>query len=650
MNYYNIIIPAPIDKVFTYKSERSTSSGCRVIIPFGNRKVVGVVESLTDDLSDDIIYKEVIDILDKTPLFNSCFIKFLKAVSKHYLVPLGSVLKGSIATSLLTSQNDTTTHYDVKNVELCELTQSQAEVYNKIKFFLNNRFSVHLIHGITGSGKTEIYLKLIKDVIAQKKQAIYLVPEIALTSQLVTRISETIGISVDPFHSKLSFKKRKNLFWGFRQGNLPLLIGARSALFVPPHNIGLIIVDEEHESSYKQEETPAYNLRDMAVLYSKIFNIPVVLGSATPSVESYYNAHDGKKYFYYILNKRFSDYEKPKIHIIDMKTEEKIDGIISLKLYNRINHIIKTGGQAILFLNKKGYSRTLLCSNCGEPYRCDNCSVSMTYYKSKKYSKCHYCGVTASSAQCCKCGGVDFFEYGFGTEKVFELAEELFKEKIVKIDRETITSQRKLDKILKDFSEKKYNIMVGTQLIAKGLNFPSLSLVGVIDIDNIFSFPDFRAYEKAYQILLQVSGRAGRFGNSGEVFIQTYKPDQEIFNIIRNNPNSFYNMEIDKRKPLNYPPYGKLMRVIISYTQENYLYEVGDIIAKSISNIKTISVMGPSTSPIYKIKNRYRINLLIKSKTYKNLHTTGKLIKTTFDKVKKGSMSIKLDIDPQFFM
>ena len=481
------------------------------------------------------------------------------------------------------------------------------------------------------------------------KQVFYLVPEISLTPQLVERIAERTG-EPSVFHSKLTDKRRTEAFWSFAKGESPMIIGARSALFVPSERPGLIIVDEEHENTYKQEDAPAYNLRDMAVLYANIFNIPVILGSATPQVETVANARSGK-YSISRLSLRHGGAELPRIEVIDLKTEPLVGGVIAEPIYDELVRTVKADKQAIIFLNRKGYATSLYCRSCGALQECTNCSVPLTMYKSSGRVSCHYCASSYSSLTCRECGGKEIIDTGAGTERVEEFINQMFPNDAIRIDAEKITSLKQLSAALTDFSEKKAHILIGTQLVAKGLHFPDVTFVGILGIDNMLAMPDFRACEKAYQMIMQVSGRAGRGSSKGSVYIQSLFPEEPLFKLIAEEPDAFYEHELTRRKDFAYPPYTKLTRLLFTYSKEAALHKVAKELTDMLRrDFPGASVLGPAPAPIYRIQNRFRLSVLIKTGNSGQMTQILAKAKAFFDKAKRGSMMMKIDRDPYYFM
>lgn len=646
-NYYNILLPVPTEGVYTYYSSGNIQIGERVVVPFGNRTLTGIV--LEKTCKQEFECKEIIMCYNEEPLFSSSYINFLKQMSSYYACPLGLVLHGILSDKLLNTEIFETDEIKKYNKKEVTLTKNQKEIAESIDI---HKYSCHLIKGITGSGKTEIYQDIANKVINEGKQVLYIVPEISLTPQLIERMTARLGVAPSIFHYKLSDKLRKKHFIDFATGKSLFMLGARSALFIPAKNIGLIIVDEEHESSYKQDESPAYNLRDMAVLYGSMLNIPVILGSATPSVESFYNAKTNK-YILHELKDRPNSATLPEITTIDIKKYDMIGSLIAEPIYDKLSQVVENNQQAILLLNRLGYSTYLYCKQCGQVATCLNCSVGLISSKSKHKIFCRYCDTEYHKLTCPVCGSTIFNEYGAGTEKIEEFLDEMFPNKVIRIDTESTSSLKTLDKNLKRFENKEANILIGTQLIAKGLHFPEVTFVGVLGIDSIMALPDFRAMEKAYQLLVQVSGRAGREHLSGHVYIQTSNPENEIFSMINDTDSKFYHWEINRRKITSYPPFTKLARLIFSYINQEECYETAKIV---YSNLKAL--FSDSNTKIYSIKdaflaklqNKYRYEILIKSNSNSELNKALIYAQQIFNKYKKGAMRLKIDKDPYFML
>jgi primosomal protein N' (replication factor Y) len=647
MPYFEVLLPIPKKFVLTYFYEEELQIGVRVKVPLVKKEEVGLIYKYSTENNFTYEIKNIIEVLDERPFLTDLDITFLEKLSIYYGYPLGVVFNSVFPKSLLKSEVLEYQKPLLNDSKLAILNNRQKEIYNDIIKLSNKGFSSSLIHGVTGSGKTEIYIEIIKHFIISNKQVLFIVPEISLTPQLIERISERLGFVVDSYHSKMPKKQREKVLWGFKSGELPVVVGARSSLFIPAKDLGLIVVDEEHESSFKQEEAPCYHLRDAAVLKAKIFDIPIVLGSATPSLETYFNTKIGK-YHYFKLEQKYYINDKLKINIIDLKNEDVISSILSIPLYDAIYKRLNKNEQVILFLNKKGYSSQLICQKCGKTLYCKNCSVAMTYYKSDESARCHYCGLKINRFVC-ECSCTEFIDIGIGTEKAYSLLEELFPKDVVKLDADVVTSEKRLKNILEDFKEKKFKILLGTQLIAKGLNFPDVTLVGILNIDNIFSLPDFRNNEKVYQLLTQVAGRAGRFKKSGEIIIQTYNPEMPIFQMI--GSDSFYEYELENRKRFEYSPYVRMVRFVFSHIRE---LKAKDAAKKVESELKSanlnIKMLKSIPAPIYKIKNRYRFHLVIKSKDIREIAKTVKIARRVVENLKLSTLNFKIDVDPYFFL
>ena len=649
MTYYDIILPVPAaEGIYTYISPSPLFRGQRVRIPFGSRLLTGLVLGEAASIKEGVKYREVAEVLEERPTFTDSFLKLLEAMADYYVNPPGLTFSGVTSTAVIESEPCPVPPKQLKKSEDLKLNPYQQEIYEAISAD-SGKFSVHLIHGVTGSGKTEIYVELAKDIIASGQKIIYLVPEISLTPQMVDRISSRLGFEVPSYHSAHTPKKRREAFWSFAKGETPILIGARSALFVPAENIGLIVVDEEHEQSYKQEEAPAYQLRDMAVLYGSILGATVVLGSATPSMESMANAANGK-YKLHRLHHRHAAC-MPVVSVIDMKESDPIDHIISERLYDELSATVKRGEQAILLINRKGYSHTLYCEKCGKTIHCPNCSVALTWYKSRNISKCHYCASEFKVPHCTHCGSTQTKDYGAGTERVAEVLEQLLETEILKLDTDSVTSQSKLSKMLGEFSEGKYKVLVGTQLVAKGLHFPNVTLSAVLNLDNMFSLPDFRAYERAFQLLVQLSGRSGRCEKAGKVLIQTYSPELDIFDMAMNRPDDFFAFEMTRREAFGYPPAGRLCRLIFSHAKEEQSHNAAAEVKRALSKLPSaLKILGPVQAPIFKIRNKYRYSILLKAADPALLKRAMLTAVASFNSLGKTAVIMKVDRDPYFFM
>ena len=501
------------------------------------------------------------------------------------------------------------------------LTRFQKNAVDVIKRAIyDKRFETFLLFGITGSGKTEVYLRVIEEVLKKGKSAIVLVPEISLTAQTLEIFRARFGETVVIYHSRLNEVERLNVWRGIKNGDFKVVIGARFAVFAPVKNLGVIIVDEEHESTYKQKsKEPFYSARDVAVVRTKIEKAVCVLGSATPSVESFYNAQKGK-YKLIILPERIDERKLPPVQIVDMKKEK--DNIISQLLHKKIKDRIEKAEQIILFINRRGFSNYVICRDCGYSPRCPFCDLTLTYHRREKVLKCHYCGYEEEAPRVCpKCGSPRFFYAGMGTQRIEQYLEKQFQGlRIMRVDLDTMRSKWAHIESFFQFRDGKADLLLGTQMIAKGFDLPKVTLVGVVSGDTVLNFPDFRAQERTFQLLTQVAGRTGRGILGGEVIIQTYNPDHYVIRYSQHhNYEMFYSREIETRKELNYPPYSKLTRIIFSSEEETLSLSAADKFTITLrKQIKTeglkLEVLGPAPCPLKRLKGRYRFHILIKSK------------------------------------
>ncbi len=528
------------------------------------------------------------------------------------------------------------------------LTEKQREVADAVIDNLNKSFT-YLLHGVTGSGKTEVYIEIIKEVIKQNKQAIMLVPEISLTPQMVNRFTSVFGKRIAVLHSGLSIGEKYDEYRKILNDEVDIVIGARSAIFAPLKNIGVIIIDEEHTSSYKQDNHPRYHALDIAKKRSETHNCPLLLGSATPSLESYARAKKGV-YKLLELKTRVGKSKLPIVNIIDMKDEIKRGNTtFSKDLKEKIRDRLNKNEQIILLLNRRGYSTFVTCKNCGYTHKCPNCDISLTYHKTTNTMRCHYCGYGDKKLmQCPECGSYEIKDLGTGTQKVEEELNKLYPSaRIVRMDVDTTSKKGSHEKIINEFKNEKYDILLGTQMIAKGLDFPKVTLVGVINADTSLNIPDFRSGERTFELLSQVAGRAGRNDLSGEVIIQTYNPEHySIYLTKTHDYESFYIKEMNIRKQMKYPPYYYI--TLIRILSKDYMKgmeaskKIKDYLEKSID--KNSIILGPTTSIMYKINNVYRFQCIIKYKKDDKLR--GALTKIINHYKTNKDINVEIDNDP----
>lgn len=539
-----------------------------------------------------------------------------------------------------------------------KLTDNQQAAINPIKLAIKeDRNENFLLYGVTGSGKTEIYLQSIKQIVDKGKEAIVLVPEISLTPMMVTRFKRRFGDLVAVLHSGLSHGEKYDEWRKIQRGEVKVVVGARSAVFAPFTNLGLIIIDEEHEGSYKQEETPRYHARDVALKRAAYHNCPVVLGSATPSLESFARAKKGV-YTLLTLNSRVNDQALPAVSVVDMRDEMRggnrsmFSGLLFEKLKDRVDK----GEQTVLLLNKRGHSSFVMCRNCGLVVTCPNCDISMTYHRVQALMKCHYCGLEERVPEVCPdCGSDHIRFFGTGTQKVEEeLGKLLPHARVIRMDVDTTRRKGAHEALLKKFEDGQADILLGTQMIAKGLDFPRVTLVGVLTADTMLHLPDFRSSERTFQLLTQVSGRAGRHELPGEVVIQTYTPEHYSIQLASEQDyDGFFMREMFLRKQNDYPPYYYIALLTISHEDVMKTVEAAEKITAFIKRQvgpETV-VFGPSASPMSRINNRYRYQCLIKYKREPNLSTILKKLNETYGRnATQSGLQLSIDVNPFIMM
>ena len=518
--------------------------------------------------------------------------------------------------------------------ETKDLNEYQVQALSDIRKSFKNE-KVTLLHGVTSSGKTEVYVKLIEDCMQNGKQALYLLPEIALTTQLISRLQEYFGEKIAIYHSKYNVHERIEV-WNnvlHQKPKAQLVIGARSALFLPFKALGLIIIDEEHESSFKQfDPAPRYHARDAGIVLGNIHGSKIVLGSATPSVESFYNVQQGK-YGYAQISRRFGNVLMPDMELVDIKEAQRkrrLKGHFSERLLEEMTEALAVGEQIILFQNRRGYAPVLECLTCGHTPQCPNCDVSLTYHQYKKQLRCHYCShATAIPESCLACGGSDLDTKGFGTEQIEEEVVKLFPDaKVGRMDLDTTRGKYAYEKIITAFEQQEMDILIGTQMITKGLDFRNVSLVGVMNADALLNFPDYRAHERTFQLLTQVSGRAGRTKKRGKVIIQTYNPYHQILKQVSTGDyDGMYQEQLYEREQYKYPPNNRIIKITLKHKNYNVLNEAADWFASALKNVVRATVLGPEYPPVARIRNQYLKHILVKIDKKESLGTSKRNIR-----------------------
>ena len=566
------------------------------------------------------------------------------------ITKVDSTINTLIKNNLITLEKRENYRYNYitnKQDKKVSLNDEQQSVVNTI---LNNKdiANTYLLYGVTGAGKTEVYMHLIESVINDSKTAIMLVPEISLTPQIVERFILRFGNNVAILHSGLNDGEKYDEYRKIIEGKVKIVVGARSAIFAPLKNLGIIIIDEEHTSTYKQDNHPRYHARDVAILRSEYHNCPLLLGSATPSLESMARACN-KVYTLLTITKRAGNSHLPNVYLVDMKDEiKKGNNIFSSFLDKKIKEKLSKNEQIILLLNRRGYTSTETCNACGETIKCPNCDICLTYHKTSDMLRCHYCGYsTKKYIKCPKCNSTDLKDLGLGTQKLEEELNKRYNAKVVRMDVDTTSKKGEHQKIIEDFGEHKYDILVGTQMISKGLDFPMVTLVGVVNADASLNIPDFRSSERTFQLLSQVSGRAGRSDLSGEVIIQTYNPDHYSMLLTkRHDYLTFYKEEMKIRKLLNYSPYYYIILVRISTKDYELSFKeakkIGDYLKQNLSS--TTYVLGPSMANIFRIDNVYYQQCIIK---YKKDDKIFEVLTKLDDHYKSNSkVNVEIDIEP----
>ncbi len=616
------------------------------------------VKEQKSNYSKYLVYIELNKDIDEIDEFINNNKRSKKQIEILNILKEGKVLKSSIESassikSLLDKELIKETKEQIYRLNNHKVIETNIEFSDDQQNALDtidlNSENTYLLHGITGSGKTEVYLELIKRVVKMGKKAILLVPEISLTAQIVNKFYDRFGDDVAIFHSGLSSGEKYDEYLKILREEVHIVIGTRSAIFTPMTNLGIIIIDEEHSDTYKQDTTPRYHAADMADFRKKYNHIPLVLGSATPSLETMARALKGV-YTYIPMNHRIGSSTLPTIDIVDMTKElKKRNMIFSEKLKNKIQDRILKKEQVILLLNRRGYSTVISCKSCGFTYKCPHCDITLTYHKTTNKLQCHYCGYTVFKSDTCpKCKEKAISTYGLGTEQVESFIKTQFPSaRVVRMDIDTTSRKGSTDSIIKGIENHDYDIIIGTQMISKGLDFPNVILVGVINADESLNIPDFRSGETTFSLISQVSGRAGRGVSHGSVILQTYNPDCETLAFVKNNDYiGNFNNEMKIRKILKYPPYYFITSVKVkSKNYDLFKTEVNKIATFIRNNIEDTSIcLGPTTCPVFKINNVYRFQIIIKYKKDKLLEDTLRRLDEEYALNK--DISLEIDVDP----
>lgn len=613
--------------------------GQPVSVPFGpKRKIKGYIAGFSNYLEEGIKAKYIDEILDTEPLFTLEYLKLLEWVANYYFCDLPTVLKTALPQKFFEKNVKNYRKPRKENAALQKneenkehkLSPEQQKVYEEIKH-VNAQNS--LLYGITGSGKTEIYFKLIEDTIKEGKNVLFMAPEIALVSQLTMRTIKRFGADkVAIWHSSISEAEKYSVWQKLRRNEIKILFGARSAVFAPIKNLGLIIIDEEHDTSYKQTmPNPRYCAKHVAKELAKLHGAKIISGSATPDVESFWEAQNTNSLFE--LKNRYNNAQLPDVSIVDMKSE-RVDGnpgIFSRTLINRTKETIERGEQVIFLINRRGFSTYTQCMECAQVLECEKCAIPLIYHSQTNSWRCHYCGYEVKHPKCENCGSEELENFGTGSQRVEEIAKKIFEGmSVARLDSDSLNKKNEHIEILQKFQNGGINILIGTQMIAKGLDNPNVTLVGVINADLSFNLPDYRSSERGFSLLTQVAGRSGRGGHKGKVIFQTYNPQNLFLQKAKEQDYiSFFEKEKELRQEYDYPPYSKIIRIIISskeeFKAEHACLEIATHLEnyiKKLSLDERIIVLGPTPCVIGKIRGEWRYNILIKNKLEQKGHDT----------------------------
>ena len=744
--FAEVILPLPLPGTFTYsvpqEMEGSILPGCRVTVPFGNKKsYTALVMSLHGNEPEGYAVKPIAELLDDTPIVIESQTKLWEWISKYYLCPMGDIYKAAIPQGLKGEFRPRTEqrvrisprYHDEKAIGLLlqslsraprqrrlldtyikvaepfslnpkeiskhklleaaqvspaiyrqlqergivetyeveigrlssiektvtpvnELNKAQQKAFEEIKESFGQK-NVTLLHGVTSAGKTEIYIHLITEALSRGEQVLYMLPEIALTKQIVERLQRVFGNRIGLYHSKFSDAERVEI-WKKQLGDTPydVILGVRSSIFLPFRRLGLVIVDEEHENSYKQQEpAPRYNAKNAAIVLASFFGAKTLLGTATPAIESYYNATTGK-YGLVSLTQRYRSIKMPKIEVVDIKElgrKKQMEGQFSDPLIEAMSNALKEKKQIILFQNRRGYSPLLECRTCGWVPRCKHCDVSLTLHKAAGKLTCHYCGYTIPAPKMCpNCEESNFINLGYGTEKIEEELSNMFPHaRIARMDLDTTRTRTAYEKIISNFQDGKTDILIGTQMVSKGLDFDNVDVVGIVNADTLLNYPDFRATERAFQLMSQVAGRAGRKNGQGRVFLQTKMTDAPVIpQIVNNDYAAFYDQQLQERLLFHYPPFYRLIYIYMKHRDVRVIEEFSELIGKRMREIFDNRILGPDLPPVAKVKQLYIRKIVLKVENSLSQYKVNEVLRNIqqayCEQPRYRSIVMYYDIDP----
>lgn len=652
--FAKVLFDLPLDTEFTYripeKLEESVMVGVRVSVPFRSYSKIGYVIDIENEFSAKYKIKDIKRVVDKEPLFDENQIELAKWMANFYLCSVGEALAlqipgGKREKTISMSINEE----DISTKKIDNLSDEQEEA---LRILRKKEKALYYLYGVTGSGKSEVYFRFANDIIKENKQVIYLVPEITLTHQLIQQVSQRFSKEVAILHSAMTQSQRLSQWLKIFKGEVSIVIGVRSAIFAPFHNLGLVIIDEEHENSYKSSQTPRYHARQVAQHICKKTNAILIMGSATPSLEAYKLMKENHITKIDLL-KRVGFGNMPKMKVVNMINEK---GIISRELEREIDKTLKNKKQVILFLNRRGFSYYFHCRSCGYEMKCPNCSISLTYHKNNNSMVCHYCGYKSRPIKICpECNSLDVGYRGFGTEMVEQEVKALFPFATVdRLDGDVAKEKKQIFSVLDRFKTGETNILLGTQMVAKGFNFPNVELVGIVLADSAMNIPDFRSQERTYALITQVAGRAGRFNDKGKVIIQTLQPDNTaIQKALKSERESFYDEELLIREETEFPPYTRQLNLVFRGLNKEEVYQFSELFEEKLTYLNTllqeknddsVLIYGPNECSIFKIANNYRYNILMQ---HDKITFCQWLVRETLKilKVPKG-IYVEIDVDP----
>ncbi|HBB90297.1 MAG: primosomal protein N' [Bacteroidetes bacterium GWF2_49_14] len=669
--FCNILLPLALPKTLTYRLPEELHAlakpGQRAMVRLGKNKILSGIIWEMHDRAPEQEARDILKLIDIDPILEPRQFGLWEWISGYYLCTPGEVMKAALPAFLKEDNRqparirkplDSPKALVIPAKAGTALSPSQQEIINSFKSSLSVK-PVHLLHGITSSGKTEIYIHLIEEQLAQNKQVLYLLPEIALTTQIISRLEKVFSGRMLIYHSRFTQVRRLSVWnqvLAGPAGTGQLILGVRSSVFLPFRDLGLIIVDEEHEHSYKQQDpAPRYHARDVSIVLGQMHKVPVLMGTATPSLESYQQAHTGK-YQLLELNERFGGIEMPEILLADVRDarkRKKMQGPFSPILLQAIDETLVRGEQVILFQNRRGYSPYIECPECHWIPKCTSCDVSLTYHRITSRLECHYCGYSERiPTRCPKCSSTGLAMRGQGTERIEDDLQLIFPEaKLARLDLDSTRSVTAYSRILTDFEKGNIDILIGTQMISKGLDFNNVNLVGILDADQLLNYPDFRSFERSFQMMTQVSGRAGRRNRQGLVVIQCSDPSHPVLKqVLENNLPQFYRTELSERQQFGYPPYTRLIRLNLKHPDASVVAEAAADLATLLKEALPGRIMGPNPPVVSRIQGKYIQTILIKMERSHELilqkKSLASLIRNFESKKLYGSLVVQADVDP----